>query len=26
LPLQVKQGGADPAVPTTVNHHYGDIK
>ena len=22
LPLQVKEGGADPVVPTVVNHHY----
>lgn len=28
LPLQVKDGGSDPVVPTTVNHHYhtGDSK
>ena len=22
LPLQLKDGGADPVVPTEVNHHY----
>ena len=22
LPLQVKDGGAEPTVPTVVNHHY----
>ena len=22
LPLQVKEGGADPAMRTVVNHHY----
>jgi len=22
LPLQVKEGGDDPRVPTVVNHHY----
>ena len=24
LPLQVKEGGADPVVPTTVVHEYRD--
>ncbi len=26
LPLQVKEGGADPVVPTVVNHIYEDKK
>lgn len=26
LPLQIKEGGADPVVPTTVKHVYETIK
>lgn len=26
LPLQVKDGGDDPRVPTVVNHHYDTPK
>jgi hypothetical protein len=26
LPLQVKEGGDDPRMPTIVNHHYEDAK